>query len=298
MIERQASRPDRPIFIVGVGRSGSTVFHRMFCEHPDVAWQSPLCDLFPAHPGLNRALLRIAPWPLLGDFLTHRLRPGERYKYWEHLCHGFAQPCRDLLASDVAPAHLHRIPPALAQLATSQRQRVLIKITGWPRVGFLHEIFPHAKFIHVYRDGRAVASSLLAVGFWRGWKGPPQWGFGELDPAQRAEWERHGQSFVALAGIQWKLLMAAMDDATCGLAAENLLQVRYEDFIDDPVASFQQVAAFCDLDWSTYFEQSIRAHPLKTANDKWRENLTAKQQDILEEVLAESLRKYGYSARR
>ncbi|MGH8184327.1 MAG: sulfotransferase family protein [Rhodanobacteraceae bacterium] len=301
MTERQASRigseTGKPIFIVGAGRSGSTVFHRMFCEHPNVAWQSPLCDMFPASPGLNRALLRVAPWPLLGGFLTRWLRPGERYKYWEHFCHGFAQPCRDLLAADAAPAHKRRIPSALAQLATTRRRRALIKITGWPRVGFLHEIFPHAKFIHVYRDGRAVASSLLAVGFWRGWKGPPQWGFGPLDSTQQAEWERHGKSFVALAGIQWKLLMQAMDDATRNLPAENLLQIRYEDFIDDPVAAFREAATFCELDWPARFERSVRQHLLKTANDKWRENLTAKQQDTLEEVLAESLRKYGYSAR-
>ncbi|MGH8234752.1 MAG: sulfotransferase, partial [Rhodanobacteraceae bacterium] len=39
MAERNAGRTgpviDRPIFIVGAGRSGSTVFHRMFCEHPN-----------------------------------------------------------------------------------------------------------------------------------------------------------------------------------------------------------------------------------------------------------------------
>lgn len=302
MTERQASRTgpgaDRPIFIVGAGRSGSTVFHRVFCEHPDVAWQSPLCDMFPASPGLNRALLRIAPWPLPGKLLTRYLRPGERYKYWEHYCRGFARPCRDLLGSDVMPRHKRTIPPALARLATSGRRRVLIKITGWPRVGFLRGLFPHAKFIHVYRDGRAVAASLLAVRFWRGWDGPPQWGFGELDPLQRAEWERHGKSFIALAGIQWKLLMTAMEDAARDVPATDLVHVRYEDFIDDPVTTFRKVVEFCRLDWSARFENSIRRQRLRTANDKWRESLTAEQQAILESVLAENLRKYGYSTRR
>lgn len=286
---------DRPIFIVGAGRSGSTVFHGMFCEHPRVAWQSPLCNLFPAHPGFNRALLRAAPWPVLGHCLTRYLRPGERYAYWEHYCHGFARPCRDLLASDVTPLHRWTLPPALAQLATARRQRLLIKLTGWPRIGFLRELFPDAKFIHVYRDGRAVAGSLLAVGFWRGWGGPPAWGFGELDPAQRAEWERHGKSFVALAGIQWKLTMAAMDAAVGGLDPKNFLSVRYEDFVTDPIGHFRQVAAFCELDFPARFERALQRRRLRTANDKWRETLTANQQRILEDVLAASLQRYGYA---
>lgn len=293
-IEQVESIVDRPIFIVGAGRSGSTLFHHLFSAHPDVAWQSPLCNLFPAHPGLNGAFLRATRLPVLGEFLMHRLRPGERYRYWEHYCHGFARPCRDLCAGDVTPVHRWTIPPALARLATPHRRRVLIKITGWPRIGFLRELFPHAKFIHVYRDGRAVAGSLLAVKFWRGWSGPAQWGFGELSPSQRSEWESHDRSFVALAGIQWKLLMAAMEAASRGLPAETFMQVRYEDFVDDPVASFQRVAAFCELDWSTRFERSISRHRLRTANDKWKENLTVVQQEILERVLAEMLQRYGY----
>lgn len=301
MVERQASQSgpsaDRPIFIVGAGRSGSTVFHRVFCAHPGVAWQSPLCDMFPANPGLNRALLQVAPWPLLGKFLTRYLRPGERYKYWEHYCRGFARPCRDLRDADVMPSHRRKIPPALAQLATSSRRRVLIKVTGWPRVGFLRALFPRARFIHVYRDGRAVAASLLAVRFWRGWEGPARWGFGELDPTQQSEWERHGKSFVALAGIQWKLLMAAMDEAARGVPGTDLVHIRYEDFIGDPVDTFKKVVDFCELDWSARFENSIKRQQLKTANEKWRSSLTEAQQTILEEVLAESLQRYGYSTR-
>ncbi|HEU4856187.1 MAG TPA: sulfotransferase [Rhodanobacteraceae bacterium] len=301
MAERLASQSgptaDRPIFIVGAGRSGSTVFHRMFCEHPDVAWQSPLCDLFPASPGWNRALLSVARRPWLGPWLTRYLRPGERYKFWEHFCRGFSRPCRDLTRADVTPMHRQAIPPAVARLATPSRRRVLIKITGWPRVGFLRELFPQAKFIHVYRDGRAVASSLLAVRFWRGWEGPAGWGFGALDPAEQDEWERHDRSFVALAGIQWKLLMAAMDATSADVPASDLMHLRYEDFIDAPVAAFKRVTEFCGLDWSSPFGNSIRQKRLKTANEKWKQQLTPEQQAVLESVLATSLRQYGYSSR-
>jgi len=32
-------RLNKPIFIIGTGRCGSTIFHRMMAEHPHVAWQ-------------------------------------------------------------------------------------------------------------------------------------------------------------------------------------------------------------------------------------------------------------------
>ncbi|HEX7323841.1 MAG TPA: sulfotransferase [Rhodanobacteraceae bacterium] len=288
---------DRPIFVVGTGRSGSTIFHRVFSEHPDLAWQSPLCDLFPDRPEVNGALLRLADLPVLGKFLKRYLRPGERYKYWDYLCPGFSQPCRDLLASDVTAAVARKAPRAVARLATAGKSRVLVKITGWPRVGYLRELFPDAKFIHVYRDGRAVANSLLEVGFWRGWQGPDGWRAGEMGPAQRAEWELHAKSFVALAGIQWKLLMAAMDRAASLVPQADFLHVRYEDFVANPLACFRHVAEFCDLAWSTQFEEAISSHHVRTANDKWRADLTPEQQSILESVLSESLQRYGYQTR-
>lgn len=288
---------DRPIFVVGTGRSGSTIFHRVFSEHPDLAWQSPLCDLFPDRPEVNGALLRAVDLPIVGKFLKRHLRPGERYRYWDHHCPGFSQPCRDLLASDVTAAVARKAPSAVARLATPGKRRVLVKITGWPRVGYLHELFPDAKFIHVYRDGRAVANSLLEVGFWRGWQGPDGWRAGELAPSQRAEWELHGKSFVALAGIQWKLLMAAMERAASFVPHADFLHVRYEDFVANPLACFRQVAEFCGLAWSTQFEQAISGYHLKTANDKWRSDLTPEQQSILESVLSESLQRYGYQTR-
>ncbi|HJU26316.1 MAG TPA: sulfotransferase [Rhodanobacteraceae bacterium] len=286
---------DRPIFVVGVGRSGSTIFHQMLSEHPQLAWLSELCDRFPSHPGFNRALLGLVDWPLLGDVLKRRFEAVECYAFWEHHSRGFRQPCRDLLASDVTEASRRRLLTAMLRLPTGRRSRMLYKITGWPRIGFLQELFPDARFIHVCRDGRAVANSLLAVDFWRGWHGPAQWRWGELNASDQAEWERHGQSFVALAGIQWKLLMDATAEAAAHIPPGRFMEIRYEDFVADPVANFRKVATFCELDWSRRFENAIASYSLETTNDKWREDLTAGQQAILQAVLAESLARYGYA---
>jgi len=45
-----------------------------------------------------------------------------------------------------------------------------------PRIGFLQAIFPDAKFIHIVRDGCAVANSRMNAPFWKGWQGLNTWG--------------------------------------------------------------------------------------------------------------------------
>jgi hypothetical protein len=298
-VRRGPAPPDarirRPIFIVGIGRSGSTIFHRMFSDHPNVTLVSGLCDRHPSRPALSRALQRMIDWPVLNLPLKRHYEPGECYKFWDHHCNGFAQPFRDLLASDVTELNKARIPPALAELLTPRRQRLLFKITGWPRIGFLHELFPDALFIHIFRDGRAVANSLLEVDFWHGWRGPQGWRWGELDDAQRAEWERHGRSFVALAALQWKLLMDATAQAAARIPSGQFMQLRYEDFVLDPMCHFRDVTQFCGLDWSPRFEKAIGKYKLRSTNDKWRKDLTTDQQAILQSVLGESLATYGYA---
>ena len=87
------------------------------------------------------------------------------------------------------------------QLIRSPRDRLLIKVAGWPWVGFFHVIFSDAKLIHVVRDGRAVANSLLNEAWWWGWRGPQNWRWGEMSAADHVTWQEHGRSFVAFTGL-------------------------------------------------------------------------------------------------
>jgi hypothetical protein len=286
---------ESPVFIVGAGRSGSTIFHQMFCDHPQVAWMSTLCDKYPADPAWNRALMRSIDAPVIGPLLKRKFHPSECYTFWNRLYRGFARPYRDLVAADVAESVKNAVPRALAALTTGKRHRLLVKNTGWPRVGFLGEIFPGAKFIHMYRDGRAVANSLMQVDFWWGWRGPWDWRRGPLSPFLQQEWERHDRSFVALAAIEWKIMMEAMEAAKTSVAAGNLCELRYEEFAADPVAAFRRVVSFCGLDWSDSFERALRNYSISTANGKWKKDLTTAQQVILQDVLGDTLARYGYA---
>jgi hypothetical protein len=286
----------RPIFIIGVGRSGSSIFHQVFCRHPRVAWLSRLSDAAMSRPWLNRALMHALDYPMLTAWLTRYADPSEAYRYWDALYPGFSRPCRDLMASDVTEAARRKFSEALPQNLTDARRRLLVKVTGWPRIGFLREIFPDALFIHIMRDGRPVASSFLQVDWWLGWRGPTSWLWGDLEPHYRSEWETHDRSFVALAGIQWRILMDALERAREPLNDVNYLDIRYEDLCADPVRVFQEAATFCGLEWSLGFERAVRETPLRSENEKWRRDFTPDQQRTLETVLRPHLVRYGYLA--
>ncbi len=290
----KASQPiDRPIFINGLGRSGTTIIHTLLSTHPNVNWMSLLCGKFPRRPYLNRWLMRALDFPLINIYLKRRFVPLENYDFWDVHYRGFFHPCRDLFASDADPATTKSLRRAFSQLLTSKRNRLLIKITGVPRISYLHEIFPDAKFVHVTRDGRAVANSRMRTPFWTGWQGLNLWA-GEMPDHYRQEWKRHGYSFAALAGIEWKTHLDQMAEVKRNYPNINILEVKYEEFCDDPLLQIKEIAKFCELDWDAGFESRVRRHFVESENSKWRSDLTEEQQAILQDVLAVQLIEQGY----
>jgi len=182
----------------------------------------------------------------------------------------------------------------MSQLTTQKRNRLLLKITGWPRISFLNEVFDNAKFIHVIRDGRAVVNSLMNVEFWLGWEGPKKWRWGPLSVAHQEEWNHYNQSFIVLAAIQWKMLMDAAEKAKKNIDKSNIMEIKYEELCASPIQLFRSVAEFCGLEWSNRFEKELEKHRLKNTNSKFEQYFNLAQQSELNDVLNNHLKKYGY----
>src|SRR5262245_34783722 len=149
-------------FVLGTGRCGSTLVHEILARHPDVGFVSNLEDRLPLRPLPTRFtndLYRRVP-----DSFTvkGRLRfaPSEAYHALDReVSPMISAPVRDLLAEDVTPWVERRFRAFFLRRAEIQRRPLFLhKFTGWPRAGFVRRIFPEARFIHVVRDGRAVAN--------------------------------------------------------------------------------------------------------------------------------------------
>jgi sulfotransferase family protein len=286
----------KPIFIVGTGRCGSTAFHQLLALHPRLMWLSGFADRFPDKPTWNRWAVESVGNPLLRRVLGGKIKPGENYGFWYRHAFGFAEPGRDLVGSDVTARVKKQMHRALEPMLSPSRDRLLIKLTGWSRIGFLDEVFPDAKFVHIVRDGRAVASSLLHVNAWqwRGWYGPSSWRYGPLPAEDQAIWERYDRSFVALAGLQWKIHSRAVEAARRRLDPSRFLEVKYETLCQAPLETIREVVRFAELPASDGFEEQVKAAPIRDMSGRWRDDLTSQQQALLTSLLREDLVRYGY----
>jgi hypothetical protein len=299
-------------FVIGTGRCGSTLVQEVLARHPEVGFVSNLEDKLPTldlRGRWNNALLRrAAPRdPRLGPYRDRprlvergrlRVAPSEGWQVLERQVSPIlAAPHRDLLASDATPwleARLRRFFER--RMAAQGRQVFLHHVTGWPRTRLLHAVFPEARFIHVIRDGRAVANSWLQTSWWTGYQGPSRWYLGPLPEPYAAEWETSGPSFVLLAGLGWKLLLDAFDTAHAAIPGSQWLEVRYEDLLADPRGQVTAMLEFLGLGWMPEFEAGFSRYVFETGRRQaFRRDLDPDQLSLLERSLAEHLLAHQYA---
>ena len=297
-------RIDRPVFVTGTGRSGLSPLMDLIAYHEAFAWPSQYNDRWPSRPALS-LLSRMAELPVVRGRLKFARRVpkhAEAFRLWCWCFPGFAEPFRDLEASDVTPHVRRRFHQVVGAIMRYQRKaRFIAEYSGWSRIGFLRGIFPDAKFIHIVRDGRAVVHSLLTVTWWDGWLGVHRWRIGPPGPDVMVVLERHGHSFTALAAAYWKILVANIADRGERLPQDDFLTVRYEDLVADPEKEARRCVAFAGLDPDDpAFLRHIRAVRIVDANHEhlrippWREAFDRRDLEAIEDVAGPELARFGY----
>jgi hypothetical protein len=217
-----AGRPPMP-FIVGVGRSGTTMLRLMLDAHPDLTippethFVPDLIEAIDDGAGPARAVEVMQSVRQWGDL---HMEPAE------------------------VQAKLEAVEDWNAANALRAFYEIYAERQGKPRIGektpayvrkmrLIEKTLPEARFIHVIRDGRDVALSR--------WK--RTLGEGKRAPAtQVAEgWERR----IRRAQKQGKRL-------------NHYLELRYEDLVTDTEPNLRRIAEFLELPWDpcmlTYYE--------------------------------------------
>ena len=265
-----------PIFIVGCHRSGTSIFFRKLALHPDLAYTT--------------RTTRRAPNRLLLMHLFQIFRSKEKNttpiggEFWSKFDTGDDQV---LTAADVTnPIRNYFERLVKNHLMLFNRKRFLNKSpSNSVKIEFLNELFPDAFFIHIIRDGRAVAQS-ISVG---------RLSHGRFSGAKYPGW-RHLMTLPVMesCGLQWKQTVEYVRESLTKIPGRRVLQIRYEDFISRPVETMQHVGERCGLVWTDTLLEQV-AEGLRSRNYKWSERLSPADMELLHRQLGNQLMELGYT---
>lgn len=248
---------ERPIFMIGCPRSGTSISAVLFARHPDVANFSEAGEVWDPR---------------------HYADP-EADHYWT--------------ASDVTPQETARLHDRFEFARRVRRRRRLFNKhpRNSVRIEYLQAVFPDALFIHVIRDGRPVVHSILemiereperkAVPMGAFCK-PPNWrDLLRDDPVEQA-------------AFQWREIVRYILSQRDELG-DRYCEYRYEDLCRDTRGVLGRAFAFAGLRADAGVLARL-PEQLSLRNLKWAQAFSPAQIETMDQVLASSLRQLGYDA--
>lgn len=291
---RTVNRISKPLFLVGSGRSGTTLLYELLCCHPDLAWFSNYTTKWPRLPVLAAAH-KMYPW-LRDRHLRPRFAPfpTEGYGLWDHVRSGHpgapGVPLTEEDASDGEAEFAHRL---IAQhLRFQNAVRFINKNTrNVIRMRYLRALFVDAQFVHIIRDPRAVVASTLRVAWW---PDLPIWFQAGETPR---EWVQRGNNETRLAAALWRNEVGVALADKEQLEPGQYFQLRYEELVDDPLRALRQVAQFAELRWHPRLERQARISVIPGSKAKYVGQLSAADIAVIEDEVRALALELGYSLR-
>ena len=271
-----------PFFIVGAGRSGTTLLRLILAGHSRLH--------IPPETWFVRTLVKELP-------LTERLSAAEVDRAINLMIDDYRWPDMGITPDDLRRRVAMLNSPQLTDVVNIVYQHHLT-LAGKQRFGDktpvyidivpqLSLLYPGAKFIHLIRDGRDVAISNIDV-----------------------DWDR----YYDRAKFEWTMAMARRREYLNSLYANHILDVRYEDLVGNLEATVKQVCGFLDekfepqmLEWQqlTTLVPARERHihgklgqPVSSdAIAVWRRKLNGPECFAIEACLHSDLRQLGYQLR-
>jgi hypothetical protein len=201
-----------PVFVGGHPRSGTTLLGSMIGAHSK-------CICTPESQFKTRALRQSSRGDRV-DIRTafHLIKADWRFKIWS----------LDIDSVPYDELHSHqdlilRIVKAYGEKFGKPDAGIWVDHTpsNVKNAATLLELFPGAKFIHIVRDGRAVASSIM----------PLDWGANTINSAARS-WVKRLSQYLA---------------AESSLGSERISRVRFEDLVLEPETTLKSICSFLDI---------------------------------------------------
>ena len=164
-------------------------------------------------------------------------------------------------------------------------------IEKWPGNAFLvHElssVFPNSRFVHIVRDGRAVADSAF-----RRYGG--EWLTGHLNIFTNLAMNQKGYDsslpMLARGGLRWRVQVETAIASLSQLPPERSHSFRYEDLRSSPEDVIRQVFRFLELDYDREQVPRIRGE----ARRPW-ESWPLEERAAFKSVAGPLLEKLGYA---
>jgi len=285
---------DRPIFIIGVGRSGTTILYNLLSMHPELCWFSRYSDMFPGN-NYVATFHRVLGLPFFGTIMKKSIIsrnpikflpiPSEGDNIYHKYC-GFEDKLKTTELDNYSESEKKLKKVIQGHLKATGKKRFLSKQTANnQRIRLIHSLFPDGYYIHIIRDGRAVANSLITVDWW---KKIDIWWF----DGKPSKWVEMGNEPIALAGLIWEREVEEILKNKY-LFNNKYFELRYEDLCNNPKNMIKNIANFCELSWPNGYEQLLPTK-MDNMNDKWKKNLSDSQKKILLDTIKNSLKKYNY----
>jgi hypothetical protein len=265
-----------PVFIGGCGRSGTTLLGSILGAHGD-------CLCVPESPFKTDILRFYDPATTDSRRMLAAILETRRFKLWGLDSAVLARSLDD--TTQTYPAALLWLVAKYGECVGKPSPRFWIDHTP-ANVRYavtLSELFPTAKFIHIVRDGRGVASSIL----------PLDWGPNTIDGV--AQWWTESVAY-GLAAESWG-------------GDQRIMRVRYEDVVLDFESTVKTLCSYLGLKYqpamlkadgfkvpgyTTRQHSLVGCVPQPSRVNAWEQSLTERQVEIFEAIAGELLRYLGY----